>query len=122
MMALHFNTLFGYENILNKKPEIVIFGAFLIPIALLIIVTIIGGIFRKLKINMYIIHATLYTLIFTFLFGVFTIIILFLLTDREGVKLTYCWFAVFIGMLFFSLINTNAITKMFTDWSKIIKK
>lgn len=122
MMALDFNVLFGYENILNEKVEIVIFGAFFIPIALLIIVAMIGGVFRKLKINMYIIHAFLYTLLFTFLFGIFTILVLFLITDRDGVKLAYCWLAVFVGMLFFSLINTNTITKMFTDWSKIIKK
>lgn len=122
MIVLDFSPMFGYENILTENPEIVIFGAFFIPIALLIIVAIIGGVFRKLKISMYIIHAILYTLLFTFLFGVFTILILFLITDRDGVKLAYCWLAVFVGMLFFSLINTNTITKMFTDWSKIIKK
>ena len=122
MMALHFNTLFGYENILNEKPEVVIFGAFFVPITLLIIIAIIGGVFRKLKINIYIIHTFLYTFLFTFLFGIFTVSILFLITDRDGVKLVYCWLAVFVGMLFFSLMNTNTITKMISDRSKIIKK
>lgn len=123
MIAFSFNTFHGYEKFLNEKPEMVIFGAFLIPIVLLIIVAIIGGVFRKLKINMYIIHVILYTLLFTFLFGIFVILILFFTSDRSsGVKLVYCWFAVFIGMFFFSLINTNTITKMFTDWSKILKK
>lgn len=120
-MVFSFNTFFGYESLLNEKPEIVIFGAFFIPLLLLVIVTIIGGVFRKLKIDIYIIHAILYTLLFTFFFGIFTILILFFITDRNGVKLAYCWFTIFSGMFFFSLFNTNIITKMFTDWAKILK-
>lgn len=122
MKELNFNSFFGYESLLNEKPEIVMFGAFLIPIVLLIIIAIIGGVFKKLKANMYFIHAVLYTLLFTFFFGVFTILILIAITDRNGVKLAYCWLSIFIGMFFFSLLNTNTITKMFTDWSKILKK
>ena len=121
-MALSFNTFFGYEKLLNEKPEIVIFGAFFIPIVLLIIIAFIGSVFRRLKVNMYIIYAILYTLLFTFLFGTVTILILFFVADKNGIKLTYCWLAIFTGMLFFSILNTNTITKMFTDRSKILKK
>lgn len=46
----------------------------------------------------------------------------FFITDKNGVKLAYCWLMVFVGMFFFSLINANTITKMFSDWSKIIKE
>lgn len=63
-MAWTFDILFGYENIVKEKSEIVIFGAFFIPMALLIAVAVIGGIFKKLKINLYTIHAILYTLLF----------------------------------------------------------
>jgi hypothetical protein len=121
MKEFSFNTFFGYERILTEKPEIVLFGAMLVPIGLLIGISIIGWIFRKLKLNMYFIHALLYTLMFTFLFGATTMLILFFITDRNGVKLAYCWLAIFIGMFFFSIINANTISKMFTDWSKIIK-
>jgi hypothetical protein len=121
MKEFSFNTFFGYETILNGKPEIVLFGAMLIPIGLLIGISIIGWVFRKLKLNMYVIHALLYTLLFTFLFGAVTMLILFFITDRNGVKLAYSWLSIFIGMFFFSIINTNTISKMFTDWSKIIK-
>lgn len=121
MKELSFNTFFGYERILTEKPEIVLFGAMLVPIGLLIGISIIGWVFRKLKLNMYIIHALLYTLMFTFLFGAIAMLILFFITDRNGVKLAYCWLAIFIGMFFFSIVNTNTISKMFTDWSKIIK-
>jgi len=121
MKEFSFNTFFGYERILTEKPEIVLFGAMLVPIGLLIGISIIGWIFRKLKLNMYVIHALLYTLMFTFLFGAITMLILFFITDRNGVKLAYCWLAIFIGMFFFSIVNANTISKMFTDWSKIIK-
>jgi len=121
MKELSFNTFFGYERMLTEKPEIVLFGAMLVPIGLLIGISIIGWVFRKLKLNMYIIHALLYTLMFTFLFGAIAMLILFFITDRNGVKLAYCWLTIFIGMFFFSIVNTNTISKMFTDWSKIIK-
>ena len=121
MKELSFNTFFGYERTLTEKPEIVLFGAMLVPIGLLIGISIIGWVFRKLKLNMYVIHALLYTLMFTFLFGAIAMRILFFITDRNGVKLVYCWLAIFIGMFFFSIVNTNTISKMFTDWSKIIK-
>ncbi|NIF04426.1 hypothetical protein F3J23_03135 [Chryseobacterium sp. Tr-659] len=121
MKEFSFNTFFGFENILTEKPEIVLFGAMLLPIGLIIVMSMIGWIFRKLKLNMYLIHALLYTLAFTFFFGTFAMLILFFVTDKNGVKLAYCWMSIFIGMLFFSMINTNTISKMFKDWSEIIK-
>lgn len=122
MKALNFNTFFGYENLLIEKPEIVMFGAFLVPIILLLMISIIGFVLRKIGANMYLIHSFLYTLLFTFFFGVFTILILVFITDRNGVKLAYCWLSIFTGMFFFCLFNTNSISKMFMDWSKILKK
>ncbi|WP_374464893.1 hypothetical protein [Chryseobacterium sp.] len=121
MKAFSFNTFFGYENILMEKPEIVLFGAMLLPIGLIMVVSIIGWMFRKLKFNMYIIQAILYNLLFTFFFGTVTMLILFFITDKNGVKLAWCWSSIFLGMFCFSIINTNTISKMFTDWSKIIK-
>ncbi|MDR6459569.1 ABC-type Fe3+-siderophore transport system permease subunit [Chryseobacterium vietnamense] len=121
MKEFSFNTFFGYENILMEKPEIVLFGAMLLPIGLIMVVSMIGWVFRKLKFNMYIIQAILYTLLFTFFFGAVTMLILFFITDKSGVKLAWCWSAILLGMFCFSIINTNTISKMFTDWSKIIK-
>lgn len=105
-----------------EYPEVAIFGALFLPLLLFIPVAVIGWIFRKLKFNMYIIHVLLYTLMFTFVIGALAVFILFFITDRNGVKLAYCWLTVLIGMFFFSMMNTNTITKMFTDWSKIIKE
>ncbi|AZA84849.1 hypothetical protein C1637_18890 [Chryseobacterium lactis] len=122
MMEFSFNTFFGLEREMAEHPEMVIFGALLFPLVAMFPIALIGWIFRKLKLNMYLIHALLYTLMFTFLLGVLTIFILYFITDKNAVKLIYCWLAVFTGMFFFSLINTNTITKMFTDWSKIIKE
>ncbi|MDR6487401.1 ABC-type Fe3+-siderophore transport system permease subunit [Chryseobacterium vietnamense] len=121
MKEFSFNTFFGYENILMEKPEIVLFGAMLLPIGLIMVVSMIGWVFRKLKFNMCIIQAILYTLLFTFFFGTVTMLILFFITDKSGVKLAWCWSAILLGMFCFSIINTNTISKMFTDWSKIIK-
>lgn len=122
MTGLSFNTFFGLEDKIIENPEIIIFGAMLVPLLLSFPVTVIGWIFRKLKFNMYIIHVLLYTLLFTFVVGVVTILILFFITDKNGVKLAYCWLTVFAGMFIFSLINANTLTKMFTDWSEIIKE
>lgn len=122
MMEFSFNTFFGLEREVTEHPEMIIFMAMFLPLLCLIPVSLIGWVFRKLKINMYIIHVLLYTLMFTFIVGVLTIFILYFITDKNAVKLIYCWFTVLIGMFFFSLINTNTITKMFADWSKIIKE
>lgn len=59
---------------------------------------------------------------FTFLLGILTIFVLYFITDRNGIKLAYCWLTVFAGMFFFCLMNEKTITKMFTDWSKIIEE
>jgi hypothetical protein len=122
MTGLSFNTFFGLEDKIIENPEIIIFGAMLVPLLLSFPVTVIGWIFRKLKFNMYIIHVLLYTLLFTFVVGAVTVLILFFITDKNGVKLAYCWLTVFAGMFIFSLINANTLTKMFTDWSEIIKE
>jgi hypothetical protein len=120
-MEFSFNTFFGLESKMADFPEVTIFGAMFLPLLLFIPVALIGWIFRKLKFNMYIIHVLMYTLLFTFILGAITIFVLFFITDKNGIKLAYCWLTVFTGMFIFSLINANTITKMFTDWSKIIK-
>ncbi|CAI8751135.1 hypothetical protein [Chryseobacterium sp. IT-36CA2] len=122
MTGFSFNTFFGLEGQIANYPEVTIFGAMFLPLLLFVPIAVIGWIFRKLKFNMYIIHVLMYTLLFTFIIGALTIFILFFITDKNGVKLAYCWLTVFAGMFFFSLINANTITKMFTDWSKIIKE
>jgi hypothetical protein len=122
MMGFSFNTFFGLEDKIVDYPEVTIFGAMFLPLLLFIPVAVIGWIFRKLKFSMYIVHVFMYTLLFTFIVGAITIFILFFITDKNGVKLAYCWLTVLAGMFFFSLINANTITKMFTDWSKMIKE
>ncbi|WP_116010832.1 hypothetical protein [Chryseobacterium elymi] len=122
MMGFSFNSFFGLEGKIADYPEVTIFGAMFLPLLLLVPIALIGWIFRKLKFNMYIIHVLLYTLMFTFVLGSLAMLILFFITDKNGVKLAYCWLTVLAGMFFFSLINANTITKMLTDWSKIIKE
>ncbi|REC79578.1 hypothetical protein DRF60_03945 [Chryseobacterium elymi] len=121
-MGFSFNSFFGLEGKIADYPEVTIFGAMFLPLLLLVPIALIGWIFRKLKFNMYIIHVLLYTLMFTFVLGSLAMLILFFITDKNGVKLAYCWLTVLAGMFFFSLINANTITKMLTDWSKIIKE
>ncbi|RXM51505.1 MULTISPECIES: hypothetical protein [unclassified Chryseobacterium] len=120
-MEFSFNTFFGFEKDLMAHPEMLIFVAFLGPILLMLPIALVGWAFRKLKFNMYIINVLLYTLMFTFLFGILTIFVLYFITDKNGVKLMYCWLTIFAGMFFFCLMNEKTITKMFTDWSKIIE-
>lgn len=119
-MEFSFNTFFGFEKDLMAHPEMLIFVAFLGPILLMLPIALVGWAFRKLKFNMYIINVLLYTLMFTFLLGVLTIFVLYFITDKNGIKLLYCWLTIFAGMFFFCLMNEKTITKMFTDWSQII--
>ncbi|MCS4301462.1 hypothetical protein [Chryseobacterium sp. BIGb0232] len=121
-MEFSFNTFFGLEKDLTAHPEMLIFAVLLIPILLMLPIALVGWIFRKLKFNMYIINVLLYTMMFTFLLGILTIFVLYFITDKNGIKLMYCWLTVFAGMFFFSLINENNITKMFADWSKLIEE
>ncbi len=121
MKVYSFNTLPGYEGLLTEKPEIVLFGAMLLPLAMAIVISCIGWLFRKLKLNLYIIQALLYTMLFSFFFGTVAVLILYFITDKNGVKLAYCWMAIITGMFLFSIINTRSINKMFTDWSHMIK-
>ncbi|MGG7551263.1 hypothetical protein ACQ7CX_11640 [Chryseobacterium arthrosphaerae] len=122
MTEFSFNTFFGLEREITEHSEMVIFGAMFLPLLLFIPAAVIGWIFRKLRFNMYIIHVLMYTLLFTFVLGTLTIFVLYFITDKNGIKLAYCWLTVMVGMFIFSLINANTITKMFTDWSKIIKE
>ncbi|MGG7469204.1 hypothetical protein ACVVIH_09670 [Chryseobacterium arthrosphaerae] len=122
MTEFSFNTFFGLEREITEHPEMAIFGAMFLPLLLFIPAAVIGWIFRKLRFNMYIIHVLMYTLLFTFVLGTLTIFVLYFITDKNGIKLAYCWLTVMVGMFIFSLINANTITKMFTDWSKIIKE
>lgn len=122
MTEFSFNTFFGLEREITEHPEMAIFGAMFLPLLLFIPAAVIGWIFRRLKFNMYIIHVLMYTLLFTFVLGTLTIFVLYFITDKNGIKLAYCWLTVMVGMFIFSLINANTITKMFTDWSKIIKE
>ncbi|KPE53137.1 hypothetical protein [Chryseobacterium indologenes] len=121
MKIFSFNTFFGLEQELTEHPETVIFAAMFLPLTVAVLLIPIAWIFRKLKLNMYLIQALYYSLIFTFILGAIAIFVLFLTTDRNGVKLAYCWLAIFIGMLTFSIVNTSTLNKMFTDWGKIIK-
>ncbi|SHF82432.1 hypothetical protein SAMN05443633_10752 [Chryseobacterium arachidis] len=120
-MEFSFNTFFGYEQELNQNSALLIFFAMLFPLVLMIPIAVLGWIFRKLQLNMYFIHALLYTLGFTFLVGTITIFCLYFLTDKNGVKLMYCWICILLGMFSFCIINTNTLTKMFQDWMKVSK-
>ncbi len=121
-MEFSFNTFFGFEKDLISHPEILIFAALLTPVLLMLPMAFIGWAFRKLKLNMYIINVLFYTLIFTLFLGTLTIFILYFITDKNGIKLAYCWLTILAGMFFFSLINENTITKMFADWSRLIEE
>ncbi len=121
MKIFSFNAFFGLEQELTEHPETVIFAAMFLPLILAVLLMPIAWIFRKLKLNSYLIHVFCYTLLFTFVLGAIAIFVLFLTTDRNGIKLAWCWLVIFLGMFTFALINTSTLNKMFTDWGKTIK-
>lgn len=118
-MDTYFNKIIYY---LDQGSEIVIFWAMIAPLVFLLFLVIADKLLKKFTKKLYLLHALVYTTLLTFFFGTFGILILFFITDKNGEKLALCWLAIFMGMLVFSLLKTNSITKMFVDWSKIIQK
>jgi hypothetical protein len=121
-MELNFDTFFGLEETLNANREILLFWPFLGVFLIIMLLTFIFYIFRKLNINRYIIEALMWSLLITFITGIITIIILYLITDISGVKLAYVWLSIFIGYLFFTLLYNNTLKKLYNDYSKTLKK
>ena len=117
MMEFHFDCFFGLKKI---DTGIVFFVPFIGIIILSILIALLSSVFRRLKCKMYFFHSLLYGLVFTFVLGSPIMLVLLFITDRNGVKLAYCWLTFFVGMEIFAFINNNQITKFFTDWSKML--
>ena len=121
-MEFNFDSFFGYEYILTESPEIIIFIALICPIILIALLSIIGYCFRKMKLNMYLIQVSMFTLILTTFFGTFSMLILFFVSDQNGIKMAYCLITIFLGMFIFCILNTGSILKLIKDWSEVIEK
>ena len=121
-MEFNFNTFFGLEEIINNKREIIVFWSFLGVLTLTILLSFISYIFRKLKISQFFIESLLWSLLFTFITGTITILLLFFISDISGVKLVYIWLSIFLGYFCFSVMHNNALKKLYIDYSKTIIK
>ena len=104
MMEFDFNTFFGYETLLNEKPDRMLIISFLF----------INFLLEKWHWKSYLIKVVLYTSFLLIFFGGFTIS-LFYFMGVSGVKLAYCYSIITIGMFFFCLLNGKTITKMILE-------
>ena len=120
-MEFNFDTFFGYEKLLSENPESVIFFALIFPLIVIAILSCIGYCFRKLKLNLYIIQVLIFTSILTTFFGSFSSLILYFISEQNGVKMAYCLLIIFLGMFTFCIFNTHSINKFILEWSKAIE-
>jgi hypothetical protein len=113
-MEFDFNTFFGYETLLNKKPDRMLIISFLLPVGLLLLSLFINFLLEKWHWKSYLIKVVLYTSFLLIFFGGFTISLLYFM-GVSGVKLAYCYSIITIGMFFFCLLNGKTITKMILE-------
>lgn len=117
-MGFNFNQFFGYEDLINKNPDLVLiygFAGIVFGMTGLVLLTLI---FRKLGLIVIIDHflgPLLCALGLTLLLAIFpTILFKVLANDLTGVKLVYIWITMLLGMLVFSFLNYRMIGKRIT--------
>jgi hypothetical protein len=118
-MGFNFNHFFGYEDLINKNPDLVLiygFAGIVFGMTGLVLLTLI---FRKLGLIAIIDHflgPLLCALGLTLLLAIFpTILFKVLANDLTGVKLVYIWITMLLGMLVFSFLNYRMIGKRITS-------
>ncbi|KAF2516153.1 hypothetical protein [Flavobacterium foetidum] len=125
-MEFNFDTFFGYEQLINNQPDIVMiysFAGIVFGILALIFLAIIS---RKLglhSINSFIINPLMLVLGLTFIVSILPTFIFYVAaSDISFVKIVYSWIVIFIGMLFFVGINLETIKKCLSEFGKITEQ
>ncbi|MCD0487704.1 hypothetical protein LPB86_05660 [Pedobacter sp. MC2016-14] len=114
-MGFNFNHFFGYENIINKNPDLVLIYGFAFIIFGMLALTFIGFIFGKLGfkiINEHFIGPLTLSLFLCLLVAIVpTVVLKIVANDVSGVKLLYCWLTIFCGITFFCFSNYAMLGK-----------
>ncbi|MFB9078287.1 hypothetical protein ACFFLS_16735 [Flavobacterium procerum] len=122
-MEFNFNTFFGYEGEINALNDEVLIYGFASLIFGILGLLILASIVRMIGLNAvsrFFINPLLLTLGLTILVAIFPTIIFYVGTsDVSGVKIVYCWIAIFLGMLLFVIFNLQTIKDFFKEFGKM---
>lgn len=125
-MGFNFNTFFGYETEINKATDLVLIYGFAVLIFGIVGLTLIAAIFRKIgftSIISYFISPLILCLGLTLILSILpTIVFSVVASDISGVKLIYSWITIFLGMLFFVMVNLSRIKKFVREFGKLTEQ
>lgn len=121
-MEFNFNHFFGYENTINKNPDLILIYGFAFIIFGIMALTFIAMIFRKIGLKIVVsqlIAPLIQSMILCLGVAILpTIILSVLANDVSGVKLIYCWITIFVGITIFCFLNYQMINK----WSESLSR
>ncbi|WP_316804970.1 hypothetical protein [Pedobacter nototheniae] len=114
-MASNFEHFFGYENQINKNPDLVLIYGFAGIIFGLMAMILIAVLLRKIGLPFLIskfLNPLILSLGICFLVAIIpTILFKVLANDLSGVKLIYIWIVIFAGITMFTTINYQMLKK-----------
>jgi len=114
-MAFNFNHFFGYEDVINRNPDLVLIYGFGVIIFGMMLLTLLSMILVKIGITVLVDHflapLTLSLLLCLIVAIIPTVILKVVANDLSGVKLVYIWITIFAGTTFFSFSNYPMMKK-----------
>lgn len=115
MTAFNFNYLFGYEELINRNPDLVLIYGFGIIIGGMMVLTLIAMVLVKMGLTVIIDHflaPLIVSLLLCLIVAIVpTVILKVVANDLSGVKLVYIWITIFCGITFFTFSNYPMISK-----------
>lgn len=121
-MGFNFEHFFGYENQINKNPDLVLIYGFAGIIFGIMAMVLIAIILRKIGLALlvsYFLNPLMLTLGICFLVAIPpTILFKVLANDVSGVKLIYIWIAIFAGISIFTALNYQMLKKWFYSFER----
>lgn len=114
-MGFNFNHFFGYEDIVNKNPDLVLIYGFAFMIFGLMALAFIALVFNKIGLKIVVsqfIAPLMQSMILCLVVAILpTVILCVVANDVSGVKLIYCWITIFFGVTIFCFLNYSMINK-----------
>jgi len=121
-MGFNFNQFFGYENVINKNPDLVLIYGFAFIIFGLMALAFVALIFNKIGLKIVVnqfIAPLMQSMTLCLVIAILpTIILSVVANDVSGVKLIYCWITIFLGITIFCFLNYPMINKWSLSFGK----
>nr|WP_199157962.1 hypothetical protein [Pedobacter sp. ASV2] len=121
-MAFNFEQFFGYENQINKNPDLVLIYGFAGIIFGIMAMILIAIILRKIGLAILVskfLNPIMLSLGICFLVAIVpTILFKVLANDVSGVKIIYIWITILAGISIFTTLNYQMLKKWFYSFDR----